>query len=46
MAKGRYRMVEVKANACVECGQCKEKCPYNLDVPDMLKEAHALLMVK
>jgi len=42
-AKGRYRMVEVKGDACVECGQCKEKCPYNLDVPEMLKEAHTLL---
>jgi predicted aldo/keto reductase-like oxidoreductase len=42
-AKGRYSMVEVKADACVECGQCKEKCPYGLDVPSMLKEAHILL---
>jgi len=42
-AKGRYGMVEVKADACTECGQCEEKCPYNLDVPQMLKEAHKLL---
>lgn len=26
------------AEQCVECGQCVEKCPYNLPVPDMLKE--------
>jgi predicted aldo/keto reductase-like oxidoreductase len=42
-AKGRYGMVEVKADSCAECGQCVEKCPYDLDVPEMLKEAQALL---
>ena len=42
-ARGRYRMVEVKADECINCGQCKEKCPYNLDVPNMLKEAYTLL---
>lgn len=42
-AKGRYRMVEVKADNCLECGQCREKCPYGLDVPEMLREAHKLL---
>jgi len=26
------------AEQCVECGQCVEKCPYTLPVPDMLKE--------
>ena len=42
-ARGRYRMVEVKADACQGCGQCKERCPYGLDVPEMLKEAQRLL---
>ena len=23
---------------CVDCGECVEKCPYHLPVPDMLKE--------
>lgn len=22
---------------CIECGQCKEKCPYELDTPELLK---------
>jgi len=22
---------------CTECGQCKERCPYDLDIPDLLK---------
>jgi predicted aldo/keto reductase-like oxidoreductase len=42
-ARGRYRMVEVKADACVECGQCEEKCPYDLPIIQKLKEAHAML---
>lgn len=42
-AKGRYSMIEVKADKCVECGACKKKCPYGLDVPALLKEAHKLL---
>ena len=43
-ARGRYGMVEVKADACVECGECRDKCPYGLDVPEMLKRAHKLLL--
>jgi predicted aldo/keto reductase-like oxidoreductase len=42
-AKSRYRMVEVKASSCIECGQCVRKCPYELDIPEMLREAHTLL---
>ena len=42
-ARGRYRMVEVKADECTDCSQCTEKCPYSLDVPELLKEAHDLL---
>ncbi|MDR2519778.1 MAG: aldo/keto reductase [Eubacteriaceae bacterium] len=26
-----------KARACLECGQCKEHCPYGLDTPSLLK---------
>ena len=42
-AKWRYKMVEVKADSCIECKQCVEKCPYGLNIPEMLKEAHRLL---
>lgn len=24
-------------NQCIECGQCKSKCPYELDTPNLLK---------
>jgi len=42
-ARGRYGMVEVKASECVECGECEEKCPYELSIIEKLKQAHQLL---
>ena len=27
-----------KINDCVECGACLSKCPYNLDIPNLLKK--------
>jgi uncharacterized protein len=26
-----------KADDCTECGDCMERCPYNLPIPDMIK---------
>ena len=37
-AKGRYDAMPVKASACVECGVCETRCPYNLPIRQMLKE--------
>jgi predicted aldo/keto reductase-like oxidoreductase len=37
-ANDRYAKQSVKAGACVECGQCEEKCPYNLPIINMLKK--------
>jgi predicted aldo/keto reductase-like oxidoreductase len=34
-----YSSLEVKADACVECEKCIEKCPAGLDIPEKLKEA-------
>jgi predicted aldo/keto reductase-like oxidoreductase len=28
-----------KARTCLECGICKTRCPYHLDIPSLLKES-------
>ncbi|GAB6106310.1 aldo/keto reductase [Fusibacter bizertensis] len=33
----RYEGLAVKADACVSCGSCETKCPYNLPIMRMLK---------
>jgi len=35
-----------KADACVECGECEEKCPQNIPIRQQLKEAHEALRKK
>ena len=38
-AKGRYATLPVKASACIGCGACENRCPYNLPIRKMLKAA-------
>jgi predicted aldo/keto reductase-like oxidoreductase len=38
-ARERYRSLGVKVEACVDCGACEEKCPYNLPVRQLLRDA-------
>jgi len=38
-AKERYQDMDVKADDCLECGECEERCPYNLPIREMLKDA-------
>lgn len=40
-AKGRYDALSVKAGACVECGECENRCPYHLPIRTMLKQVAA-----
>jgi predicted aldo/keto reductase-like oxidoreductase len=32
------------ADQCVSCGNCKEHCPQQLDIPDLMKKIHEELM--
>lgn len=38
-AKERYNMLPIKASDCIECGACEPRCPYNLPIREMLKDA-------
>ncbi|OPX83869.1 MAG: General stress protein 69 [Pelotomaculum sp. PtaB.Bin104] len=40
-ASERYRGLQTKADACKECGECEEQCPYGLPIRQMLKDAAA-----
>jgi predicted aldo/keto reductase-like oxidoreductase len=35
-----------QADACIECGDCEEKCPQNIQIRDQLKAAHAALTAR
>jgi predicted aldo/keto reductase-like oxidoreductase len=34
---------EERANVCTECGECLEKCPQMIEIPDWLAKAHEVL---
>lgn len=38
-----YSRLEKNAEVCVECGQCKTKCPQHIDIPQKIKEIGAVL---
>lgn len=40
-AKDRYASLKVSAAACIECGTCEERCPYDLPIIEMLKKVEA-----
>lgn len=42
-AVNRYKPMQAKASDCIECGNCEKKCPYQLPIMQMLKEAAARL---
>lgn len=35
-----------QADACIECGECEDKCPQHIPIRDQLKDAHAALMAE
>jgi predicted aldo/keto reductase-like oxidoreductase len=42
-AKEQYRSLEVNGTACEDCGQCRELCPYQVPIPERLREVHRIL---
>ena len=40
-AHERYNTLPVKAGACIECGACETRCPYQLPIRQMLKKVAA-----
>jgi predicted aldo/keto reductase-like oxidoreductase len=34
--------IPVKASACVECGVCLERCPFDVEIIDKMREAAVL----
>jgi predicted aldo/keto reductase-like oxidoreductase len=38
-----HSTVPVPASACSDCGECEERCPYELPIREMLEEAVELL---
>jgi len=39
----QFTKPENRADRCVECGQCEEACPQQIEIIDWLKKAHAFL---
>jgi len=38
LVEGRQVKAIEKARNCIECGECMTRCPYNLPIPDLIKE--------
>ena len=47
LAKLRWEVKKEKqrANNCSECGECLEKCPQRIQIPDWIKKAHEKLFI-
>jgi predicted aldo/keto reductase-like oxidoreductase len=43
---GQGGIKEHRADKCIKCDQCVEKCPQKLPIPELLEKAHAFLTAK
>jgi len=39
----QFTKPENRADQCVECGECEQACPQQIEIIDWLKKAHAFL---
>jgi predicted aldo/keto reductase-like oxidoreductase len=46
MYNGPFLPPDHRADNCSECGECLEKCPQQIDIPDWLKKVHAALYME
>jgi predicted aldo/keto reductase-like oxidoreductase len=42
-ARRAYALLPVKASECVECGDCAERCPWDIDAPAAMAQAAEVL---
>jgi len=42
-AREQYRRLITKVDGCSKCGECEQRCPYNLPIMNMLQEAEKIL---
>ena len=40
LAAGHYGKLDVKADACVQCGHCESRCPFQVKQEDRMKEIY------
>lgn len=45
-ARAAYAALEIKADACTDCGDCEPRCPYELPIVAKLRHAHYKLTVE
>ena len=38
LQKGRHREAVDKGRNCTECGICTTRCPYELPIPELIRE--------
>ena len=43
MVYNNFMSEDERANLCTECGECLEKCPQEIEIPDWLAKAHEML---
>jgi predicted aldo/keto reductase-like oxidoreductase len=43
MVYNNFLNEDERANLCIECGECLDKCPQQIEIPDWLAKAHEIL---